>query len=383
MLSEDRVSKVVILFFGWLALIVLFAFFVYTLVRPTGTDLSGIHRGFFRSFFYYDGDWFIGIAKYGYTGIASALGQPVPYLSTAFFPLFPSLIRIFSYPLFGNYDAAALLVNWASTLGFLIYLFKLVNLESQDHKSDAFRTCLFVLVFPTAIFLALGYSEAVFLLCATASFYHARRSSWVWAGAWGALACLARPVGLVVFAAVGLEALQQSGWKLSRLKPRMAALALIPAGFASYLIFLQVRFGDFLVFTKAEKEGWGRGFNLAVLFQAPRRLFTSGITSGAFAETLYLIGFVVLFAVLTVLVFKWYGLPLGILSLGCLAAAIISSPSAHPLLSANRLVLVSFPAFMVLGRWGRNRNFERVYLVAGTLGLALFTLLFIKGFWAG
>ncbi len=385
-MKEDRVSSVVLLFFGWLALVILFAFFVYKLVRPAGVDVVLGPRGFFRSFFFYDGDWFIAIAKYGYSGLTAGLKLDPStniYIGTAFFPLYPALIRIFSYPFFGNYEAAALFVNWAATLGFLIYLFKLVKLESHDSGHDAFRTCLFVLLFPTAIFLALGYSEAVFLLAATASFYHARRSSWIWAGIWGALACLSRIVGLVVLAAVVLEALRQSGWKLSRLRPRMAALALIPLGFVAYLAFLQIRFDNMLVFLKAQKEGWDRSFNLAALYEAPKRLFTAGINSPDFVEALYLVAFLVLFVVLTVMVFRWYGLPMGILALGFLAAAVLTSPASHPLLSANRLVLVSFPAFMVLGRWGRNRTFERVYLVMGTMGLALFTVLFIKGFWAG
>ncbi len=385
-MNEDRVSKVIILFFCWLAGIVLFAFFVYKLVRPAGVDVVLGPRGFFRCFFFYDGDWFIAIAKYGYSGLTAGLKldpSTNTYIGTAFFPLYPALIRLFSYPFFGNYEAAALFVSWASTLGFLVYLFKLVNLETQDRKDDAFRTCLFVLLFPTAIFLALGYSEAVFLLAATASFYHARRSSWIWAGVWGALACVARIVGVVVILGVVLEALRQSGWKLSRLRPRMAALALMPLGVIAYLVFLQVRFNNMLVFLKAQKEGWDRSLNFAALYEAPKRLFTAGINSPDFVEALYLVGFLVLFVVLTVLVFKYYGLPLGIMSLGFLAAAVLTSPASHPLLSANRLVLVCFPAFMVLARWGRNRTFERVYLVLGTLGLALFTTLFIKGFWAG
>ena len=52
-------------------------------------------------------------------------------------------------------------------------------------------------------------------------------------------------------------------------------------------------------------------------------------------------------------------------------------------MSMNRMVVVIFPAFMLLGEWGRKRDFERFYACAGTLGLALFTTLFVYGLWAG
>jgi len=53
------------------------------------------------------------------------------------------------------------------------------------------------------------------------------------------------------------------------------------------------------------------------------------------------------------------------------------------MMSLNRLVIVIFPAFLLLGEWCRNRDFERFYSIVGTLGLAVFSTLFVYGMWAG
>ncbi len=51
--------------------------------------------------------------------------------------------------------------------------------------------------------------------------------------------------------------------------------------------------------------------------------------------------------------------------------------------SMIRYVLVLFPAFMVLGIWGRNIWFDRVYKIMCLPFLALFTALFVKGVFIG
>jgi hypothetical protein len=373
---------------AWLVLLFSFAYFMI-LLNPGQADPANPMNGgsFIRSFFNFDGSWFTDIARYGYTGFSDARGWDIPYISTAFFPLYPAAIRLVSYPLFGHYYAAGLLVSWLSLLFALIYLRRLVLTFKEEDDDDAgFRACLFLLLFPTAIFLASGYSESLFLLCAVASFYHARRSSWILAGIWGFLACLARPVGLAVSAAVILEALRQAGWRPRNLRPKMAAVLLAPLGLVTYLAYLQWRFGDFLVFTRAEKAGWGwqREFNPKGLYDVIRRLYDSGdIFTGDFAKYLYLLIFVALFIVLTVFVFRRYGYPLGTFTALCVLAPLLTSPPDNPLMSMNRMVVVVFPAFMLLGAWGRKRDFERFYACAGTLGLALFTTLFVYGLWAG
>lgn len=381
-LGDAQIRKVRLLFVCWLFSLLLFSFFFLALHHEPGQMPEVRLRTFFQRFFYWDANWFTDIARHGYRGLSLARGWDVEYISTPFFPLYPLLIRAFSYPFLGNYDAAALAVTWLSTFLALHYLY-LLSRAFQDEESS-YRSCLFLLLFPTAVFLAAGYSEALFLLCAAASFYHARSSSWVAAGVWGFLACLTRPVGLAVALAIALEALRQSGWKLSRLRLRHAAVLLSPLGLVSYLLYLQAEFGDMFILFKAERLGWHRSFNPLGLFQALRNVFsTRKFFTDQFAQYLYLVLFAILFLVLVVAVFRRFGLPLGAYSAVCYLLPMLSSPSNTPLLSLNRLVLIIFPAFMVLGAWGKNRDFERLYALASTLGLAFFTAQFISGYWAG
>jgi len=375
-------GRICLLFLCWLLFLLLFSFFFLALHHQPGEVPEVRARTFFQRFFYWDGNWFTDIARYGYRGLSIAREWDVEYISTPFFPLYPLLVRAFSYLLPGNYGAAALAVSWISTLLALLYLYSLSKLY-QDRESS-YRSCLFLLVFPTAVFLAAGYSEALFLLCAVAAFYHARRSSWLLAGIWGFLACLTRPVGLAVALAIALEAMRQSEWKLSRLRLRQAAVLLSPLGLLSYLLYLQVEFGDMFILFKAERLGWHRGFNPWGFFQALRNVFgANDFFTEQFAQYLYLVLFALLFLVLVVAVFRRFGLPLGAYSAVCYLLPLMSSPASTPLLSLNRLVLIIFPAFMVLGAWGRNRNLERICVFASTLGLAFFTAQFISGYWAG
>ncbi len=381
--------KVAAYFASWLVSLLGFCYLVLVLNpgRPNNDiPLSG--SSFVSFFFYFDGGWFVDIAKYGYTGFSQVRGWDCAYISTAFFPLYPAAIRLASWPLLGHYYGAALLVSWSSLLGCLVYLRRLALIYRRegDDGDAGFRACLCLLLFPTAFFLAAGYSESLFLLCAAGALYHARRSSWVLSGAWGFLACLARPVGLAVAAAVMLEAARQAGWRPRGLKPRMAAVLLAPLGLASYMAYLWWRFSDPLIFTEAEKagEGWNREFNLLGPYRLVKKLFNSGgVFNPEFAKYLYLLAFMVSMAVLVVLVFRRYGYPLGAFSLLCLLPPLLTSPPDNPMMSLNRLVIVILPAFLLLGEWCRNRDFERLYSVAGTLGLALFSALFVYGMWAG
>ena len=352
---EGEAQRIVALWAAWLILLLLFSYFAQRLAPIEGET-------FVSSLFHFDAGWYQEIARHGYFDPAA----------TAFFPLYPLLVRIFSYPLLGNYRLAALVISWISLLGALLYLHRLASL--LEGGEAAFRSCLYALVFPTAIILAVGYSESLFLLCAVASFYHARRSGWTAAGAWAVAACLARPTGLAVCAGIALEALRQSGWRLSGLRPRMAAVLIGPLGLVAYMAYLQADFGDFLLISKAH-QSWGRNFNPGGIFHSLGNLFSRKDLFSAESAFLLLI---LAFLVLAMLTLVRYGAPLGIMSLLLLLFPLLISPKTEPTMSIARMVLVIYPAFILMGRWGRNRDLERAYLVVSVLGLAYFTICFLQ-----
>ncbi len=385
--TEDREEartrgtwRVTALFLAWLALLLAFSFFTYATTKAYREGPGGLSASvFFRGLVRYDAAYYLEIARHGYASQVFLNGNGT-YVSAAFWPLYPLLTKAASYLTAGNHIAAALAVTWLSLFLSLLYLRRLTLLESDGGTS--FRACLYLLFFPTACFLFFPYAEALFLLCATAALYHARRSSWALAGLWCFLACLARPVGIAVCAAAALEALQQSGWKLSRLRPRMAPLLLAPLGLLAYPLYLRVRFGDFFYFAKAHREGWQTGLNPLSVFSAARHVLAPERLS-EFVRYSYLLGFLLLFAALMVPAWRRLRPSLALYGTLCLVISALFTSSVMPLQSMNRHVIVVFPAFMILGLWGKSRDLERLYLAAGTLGLATFTAVYLMNFFSG
>ena len=66
--------------------------------------------------------------------------------------------------------------------------------EEDFDQERAYRTVLYLSVFPTSFFLAAAYNESLFLCFSLLSFYEMRHGRWWLAGLFGFLAGLTRPV---------------------------------------------------------------------------------------------------------------------------------------------------------------------------------------------
>src|SRR2546428_12076071 len=75
----------------------------------------------------------------------------------------------------------------------------------DDGERAAFRAAAFFTVFPTAYFLLVGYTEALFCALAFGSALAARRQRWLAAGMLGGLAAAARLTGLALLAFLLIE----------------------------------------------------------------------------------------------------------------------------------------------------------------------------------
>jgi Mannosyltransferase (PIG-V) len=124
----------------------------------------------------WDAGNYLTIARYGY-----GLGR---YLH-AFFPLYPTLIRLGAWS-----DQAALItgvaISIAALAGALYLLYRLVALECGDETARL--AVLLVAFFPMALFYSAVYTESLFLFLTVGAFYAARRGWWARAGIAGALA---------------------------------------------------------------------------------------------------------------------------------------------------------------------------------------------------
>lgn len=179
-------------------------------------------------------------------------------LFIVFFPLYPLLIRIAYYVLypFQSYFVAALFVSALASVAAGFFLQVLVAGDGGD-DAEAERSAWYMSLFPTAYFLAMPYTEALFLALAVASFVAARRRRWAWSGTLGLLACATRAQGIALAPALAVEALHRERWAAPQ---RAFWLALVPVGLLAYLGINWTVFGDPLEFMTIQREHWYHEF---------------------------------------------------------------------------------------------------------------------------
>src|SRR5262245_60865071 len=131
----------------------------------------------------WDASHYLSLAEKGYTDTGEGR------FSIVFYPLYPWLVRVVAF-VFQNYFGAALVVSGVASLFAGVLLRRLTLL---DHPENVARLSVwFLLIFPTAYFLHIGYTESVFLTLVLGSLVAARKQWWAWAGILGAFASLTR-----------------------------------------------------------------------------------------------------------------------------------------------------------------------------------------------
>lgn len=121
-------------------------------------------------------------------------------LNYAFFPFYPLLIRLVSFPLqiFGlnaiaTATLAGVLVSVLGALGGVLALYELTRDELED--KGGLKAGFYLLVFPTGFFLAMVHTEGLFVGLAFGSLALLKRKRWVWAALLAACATVTRAVG--------------------------------------------------------------------------------------------------------------------------------------------------------------------------------------------
>ncbi|MER7950672.1 mannosyltransferase family protein [Streptomyces sp. NPDC096079] len=175
----------------------------------------------------------------------------------AFFPGFPLLLRAL-HPLVRDWTATGLLVSFVAGAVACLALGRIARLD-LPRVADARRAVLLLLVSPCAVFLAVGYTEALFLAFALPAWLAARRQDWRLAALLAAGATTVRVSGLFLVAALvvhfALTARSRGG--LRRL-PWLALPALPPLVYSWYL---HGRTGDWMAWKHAQERGWYREFH--------------------------------------------------------------------------------------------------------------------------
>ncbi|MCD9880656.1 hypothetical protein LJ657_45360 [Streptomyces sp. NR30] len=219
----------------------------------TGRDALGLLG---RS---WDSVWYLEIAAHGYGRIQHPRTGAV-FSDTAFFPLYPALVRAVNAvsPLGGG--ASGLLVSWTAAA---VAACGIYAVGARLHgRAVAIALVVLWALLPHSVVLSMGYTEPVLTAFAAWSLYAVLAGRWLWAGSLAALAGLARPNGCAVAAAVLAAAVCEVWRRRGRVSHRLwTGAALAPAGWTAYVLWVGHREGNLLDGYFAVQRHWGSRFD--------------------------------------------------------------------------------------------------------------------------
>ena len=315
-----------------------------------------------------------------------------PSVLHAFFPLLPLLLRGAAAIMSGLRPPAALpitdaqpvvllagvlLVHGMALLAFWL-LFQLAREETGD-VATARRTVLYTAISPLGIFLAIPYTEALFIALTTGCFLAARRGQWLRAGLWAAAASATRLTGVLLLPALVLEmvlAWRRGGLPVPAWGRAIAGLLLAPSGLLLFMLYQWRYLGNAQAFLTAQSF-WQRQrlFPLTTLWHGTLFMFppwsidAPDLYARNLLQTLFTLGFV---AVLLASLRAWR--PAYVLYGLLLFGVSLSSPltGAWTMQSQGRYAMVLFPVYITLARWGRRPSVHQAIVL---VSLPLFGLL--------
>jgi hypothetical protein len=310
----------------------------------------------------WDTDLLRKIAQFGYDG------RPEHYPDRgveAFFPGFPLLLRA----------VHVVVPDWV-TAGLLISLVAGAVASVALARLGGPRAALYLVLAPSAVFLAAGYTEALFLALALPAWLAARDGRWAVAGLLAAGACAVRVNGVFLTAGLAVLYLTSSRGRLRRDVLWLAAPVLVVVAWFGWLRWTT---GDWLRWFAAQEEGWGR--RLTWPWDALDETLQMADGTGAFAYVAHLEIAAVAVGVLLTGVLAWRrewaeAVYVG-LSVGSLATSTFY-------FSVARSALLWFPLWTLLAAAGRRwPQVHRAVLAVSAPLMAVGVVLFTTGRWAG
>ncbi|MBN1120628.1 MAG: hypothetical protein JXJ17_06085 [Anaerolineae bacterium] len=401
-------SKLVMIWLAWALIVIGFQAYAtarlelqppdYALIwTPESTtpgsqdDRTYLNEPFMNRQVAWDSEYYLSIATGGYEdpeiwSLQSPDGQSLSG-NYAFFPFYPFLIRIVRLPLllFGltPIGASALGGVIVSLLGTLTATFALYDMTREElEEKGAIRTAFYLLICPAGFFLAMVYTEGLFVGLAFGSMALVRRKRWGWSALLAACAVWTRSVGVALVVPLAVAWLKEIDWKHFSLKPfpwklvGKGLLVLIPlAAYWLWRRFFNIEFTllEYFYFGR-ERFAWQKareGWEYAYAMFRDGHIQSTAYYGLEFAATI----FGTLACLLTLR--KYPGV-----SLFGLVAIFIAVTSGAPQ-GMHRYVMVAPAVFVVLSRAGRSEVFDRAWTILSTLLMGLYAMLYAFDFWAG
>jgi mannosyltransferase PIG-V len=322
----------------------------------------------------WDSVWYLAIANDGYpAGDARR---------TAFFPLYPMLVRAAETVVRSPIVAGAL-VSFACFGVALVVLHRLTEIELGAPAARA--TVWALALFPGAVFFSAVYSEALYLALSVGCVYAARTGRWAWAGTLGALGAATRSAGVLLVVPLAVLWLARPGGGPRRIRDA-AWIALVPAGLAAFCGALALGGGDAFAPVHAQ-DIWYRHFAgpFVGVWDGTAAAWRGLHDLGEPAARADVVLFACLVATVPMVAGVLRRLPAayGAYVIAALALPLSYPVGPQPLMSLPRFVAVLFPCFMALGAWlaegGRARR--AAVLAPSSAGLVVVAAVFSTWHW--
>ncbi|MET9574119.1 hypothetical protein [Streptomyces massasporeus] len=215
----------------------------------------------------WDGWWYQQVAEHGYDPVL----KPVPGAtgmitlegnSAAFFPLYPTLMRLVSectgLGLYGAGMVVSVLASFAAALG--IYA---VTKRLGGHRAGLVAAGLWA-VWPGSGTEWSGYSESLYTALAAWACHAVMTRRWLTAGWLTFAAGLCRPTAVALVAALAFAAVMALRRREDGVRRPLAAVAIAPLGLFGYLAWVNYRMGDLNGYSKLQDGAWGHKFDWGV-----------------------------------------------------------------------------------------------------------------------
>ncbi|HEY4331320.1 MAG TPA: glycosyltransferase family 39 protein [Ilumatobacteraceae bacterium] len=299
----------------------------------------------------WDGKWYFSIVRDSYPSYVPPHMTWDDYQArTAFFPVYPDLVRWFDKVLPGGDVFAGILLNFI--LGAVaVYLVGALARTIFDDKI-AYRSMLLMALFPGAFVLSFTYSEATLLVMAAGCLLCLQRRQWLAAGVLASIGAATRANGIALIAACAVAALlairERREWR------SLVAPALAPLGFVGFHLFLWRRTGEWLVWFRVQGQAWheGNSFGLTALrnttkaFVHPLASPTDIITAVSLLATIFLV------------YTAWKKrLPWPVVAYTAVVLILMLSPST--VTARPRFLYTAFPLLMSAAAWIRDLELRR------------------------
>ncbi len=311
-------------------------------------------------FVIWDARWYLSIAERGYHSTSiQATASGAGRLDIAFFPAWPSLIRLSTLGFLPDGVTSVVLANLLFILAAVLLWRMLADRLDPRVATGAIALLAFS---PPAYVFSMAYSESLFLVIA--ALYFLSRASSLWRGPLAGLAILTRIAGAALVVSAAVQVVRTHGPER-----RAAVVGVIGGvvGFAAWWVFLAFVMHDPLGFMKGSPS-WAPHPGFVVIASAIHHPTVRGIAWLSFVAVMF---------VGAALVAR-RDRELGIYALAALALAVLPGGVLN---SMPRYALAAFPAFAGLaGRLGRRGTIVLlVIFVIGQCVLARWAVTLPKG----